>query len=272
MIGSAIRFGRLLRSRGQDYRGLVEAEHVAEVGRWAEQHRLLGFNNSPLRARVVQELVSACGVTHFIETGTHHGATAVAARRLLKVPVHSCELLKINHAIAKITTAKIDGIRVEREDSRVFLHRVAEELQTWPAPLPLYYLDAHEGVGPWNCPLPEELETVLSMSHQCLVLIDDFEVPDGDFRPGCTYGSDLQLTLDCIGGLLGRWGVTTVWFPTYSATLESEPNARAGYAVFAKPDSIIEESMPAGPFPWNLMRPYTLSGEQLRAAPEMPQR
>jgi hypothetical protein len=256
VVASAIRLGRLLRSRGQDYGGLVNAEDVEEVLSWGEHHRLLGFNNSPIRSRIVHALASRCGVTHFIETGTHHGATAISAHRLLTVPVHTCELLKLNHSIAKIVTAQIDGVRVEREDSRVFLRRIAEELKMWPAALPLYYLDAHEGVSAWNCPLPKELETILSMTEQCLVLMDDFEVPDGDFRAGCTYGPDLELTLDCIGGLLQRSGVTTVWFPTYSATLESEPNAKAGYAVFAKPQSIIEQSMAGAPFPWNLMRPY----------------
>lgn len=272
MVGSAIRFGRLLRSRSQDYRGLVDAEDAAAVGSWGEQHRLLGFNSSPLRARIVQGLGSACGVTHFVETGTHHGATAVSARRLLNVPVHTCELLKRKHAIARIITMRMDGIHVEREDSRMFLHRMGEELGTLPAALPLYYLDAHDGVGAWNCPILEELETILSRSQQCLVLIDDFEIPDGDFRPGCTYGPDLQLTLDCIGGLLGRWRVTTAWLPAYSATLESEPNAKAGFAVVAKPDSIIEESMSVTAFPWNLMRPHALSGDGLRAASEVPQR
>lgn len=224
---------RAIRSVINSYRrnlsGLRASRSVPELREWFATNvgssAGFGFNGDVIRTRIVADLFQAAGCTVFLETGTYRAATTILAKRLLNCPVFSCELNLKSWLLAKIRCLPFSELSLILSDSRSFLRRMGAELG--PQEIPFIYLDAH-----WysDLPLQEELDHVASTWKRCVVLVDDYKVPD---RPGFKfdrYGSDdLCVELFAMDPKKANGGVATC-FPDYDPALET--GARCGYVVF----------------------------------------
>ncbi len=158
-------------------------------------------------------------ITSFAETGTFRGDTLLWLAA--KHPEIECLSSEIQHAYfvcAKLRTLFRPNVSVFRKDSRSFIREIRRIVHD---PV-LFWLDAHWG-NDW--PLLDELGTVQELYRSCLVLIDDFQIPD---RPG--FGFDTYerepLNLEYISAHLRR--ECEVWLADY----EPETASRGVCAIY----------------------------------------
>jgi len=254
MIDRLHRFTYLLGSRFQNYDELIASRSLEEVIQWSGRNRLLGFNNSAIRLRIIYSLAQASQATHFIETGTHHAATAICANQCLRLPVWSCDILRLNYLVAKLVTLGLGNIKLVLADSRIFLPQIASQLAQSLDVRPIFYLDAHGGISGESCPLVEELSTIVHLDH-FIALIDDFAVPKSEFVYS-TYGST-SLKIELIREILVSSDIRRVFFPSYSPSIEVG-NGRTGYVVLFR-SSVLENKIQEDDFPLNLLRSFELA-------------
>lgn len=242
----------LLGSRRQDFAELLSTNSVEEVTAWSARHRLLGFNGSALRLRIIHALAEALDASHFVETGTYHGATSIAARRCLGIPVSTCEIRARARLVARFVTFGIRGIDVIAGDSRTFLERFVGAVRDRGDSRVLFYLDAHAGITPEACPLLDELEAVVGLD-QFVAVVDDFAVSDRGYADP-TYGK-LHLNVELIRGVLTGAGIRRIFVPRYGADLEG---AKVAYAVVIR-SATVEQAVREGSFPLGLLEEVQLA-------------
>lgn len=254
LLRRSVRLSRLVASRFRSYEGLRGSASLDELRDWGAHNHILGFNTSVIRCRIVFALAEAIGATHFIETGTYHAATAICARRCLRLPVWTSELALGNYVTARMMTIGLEGIAVHRSDSGRFLGGAVGQLAKRFESRPIVYLDAHGGVDETSCPLIEELQSVLRFPTFVAVL-DDFEVPGAAFL-GRTYGS-VSLGVDLLRETLLSEGISRVLIPAYPPAWE-QGNGRAGWVVAFRAPAV-DEAVRKGEFPWGLLSSYELA-------------
>jgi len=248
------RFLRLIRSRWQDYKDLVGAKDLESINTWLSQNTLLGFNGNVLRAKLLEAIVRIYDATHFIETGTYHGATTIFVRRYLNIPVLTCELSLKNYLISKLVTLGMDGVKVYYSDSIIFLSRIINgNIKHLKPEHPLFYLDAHEGVNQHSLPLLKELDIILNLNSFVLI-IDDFQVPFDENFLGGTYGS-ITLNINLIRNMLLKKGINKCFFPNYLVNIET--GYKSGYVLIWRSNKM-DESYRSDPFLSNIIREYYL--------------
>jgi len=256
MLTSLQRFTSLVESRRQTFDELTLASSLGEVVAWAQTNQLLGFNRSAVRLKIMHAIARTFRATHFVETGTYHAATTICARRCLGLPTWSCELSRSRFSVARTVTAGMTNVKLARLDSRSFLAKVTDELRGIANVHPIFYLDAHDdgGASSTQCPLLEEMALVLKLAS-CVVVVDDFQVPGGEFTYR-RYGG-LDLSIESIHRTLFSFGVRRVFLPDYPASLETG-HGRAGFMVFCR-SATLERAFRTGAFPFSLLRPCELS-------------
>jgi hypothetical protein len=252
------RFAQLWRSRNQDLVGLTKLQSVEEIVSWNARNRLLGFNTSAIRFRVLYALAKDFGATEFIETGSYHGATAVCARKSFGIPVSSCEASLINYCVARLIACCLHGVHIFHDRSEHWLPNQVQRVSQTENCLPLFYLDAHAGVDPASCPILAELSVIFRLDS-FLIFIDDFVVPGKDFK-GSTYG-DVRLDLELIRPVLLAAGINKVYLPSYSPLLESG-YARAGFVVLFR-SAVLKKILENPRFPFDLLQAYVLEHPSL---------
>ncbi len=188
--------------------------------------RFLGFNQEYVRASLTLALLRRLPLDAFVETGTERGDTAllVAAQTGLRILTCDASLEASRRARRRLRRFS-DRVRVYHGDSRDFLR----DLDGKGGPLrPFFYLDAHNAD---DVPLVHELDIILANWPECLVMVDDFQVPgDPGFR-FYAWGDEVQ-RLDYIAGALRRAPApVTVFFPAYASALET--GLKAGWVLLA---------------------------------------
>jgi hypothetical protein len=174
------------------------------------------FHDDPLLQQLVSNLITEHQIKTFFETGTFKGDTIRwVADRFKKLNCVSVEKNRIyyRYAIGKTWNSKVQLLY---GDSRKLLPD-AFIPQPWPI---LYWLDAHWKDDDW--PLMDELRIIReSRSAPCIIMIDDFKVPN---HPSLQYDSykGLELSYDFIKN---RIGDSKVFVPNYDAV------GMCGYAV-----------------------------------------
>ncbi len=254
-MGHYQRFFQLWQSRRQNLEELFRLNTLDELAVWSQSHGVLGFNTSAIRLRIVHSLVKALQATHFIETGSYHGATAICAHNCFHVPVWSCEASALNSWIGRTVALGLPQVRIAHGRSESWLPKVVQNLKQRGGARPAFYLDAHAGNDPTSCPLLDELSLILPLDT-FLVIIDDFSVPGKAFV-GRSYGA-VALGPDLIRPALVSVGIRRIFLPSYSPQLE-RGHARAGFAVFFRSDAL-ERAIHRGGFPLELLRPCLLPG------------
>ena len=253
MIEQYRKFTQLWRSRGQDLTDLAGLHSIEQIVSWNAGNRLLGFNTSAIRFRILYSLTKEFGATEFMETGTYHGATAVCACNSFGIPVKSCEASQCNYWVARLIACGLSDVHIVHDLSERWLPDQVERLRQTENPLPFFYLDAHAGVDSTSCPILGELAEIFRL-NQFLIVIDDFVIPGREFI-GRTYG-DVRLDMDLIRSILFAAGINKVYLPSYSPHLEWG-HARAGFAVLFR-SPVLEKIFEKRQFPFNLLQPFAL--------------
>ena len=238
-------------SRFFDYSPLLKAKDEAEMKGVADTMKIQCFNGNVRRTKIVQALLERGGCTHFVETGTSHAATAIAAHRLFGLPLHTCEINPKDYRVSKLMTAGLSNMTLYNADCIGFLRSLAAKDEIKKG-VPFFYLDAHEGeLDSTSLPLEEEIRNLLSLDS-FVVLIDDFIVPG---EPGYVHGSygGRNVELDLIRRVLAEGGIETCYFPGYAP--EDETGHRSGYCVFWR-NAALDREMEHPSFPLAWLRAY----------------
>lgn len=132
----------------------------------------MGFICGPPLDGLCESIARDCGVTTFVETGTHLGNTARwAAGRFARVV--TVEAVHETFAAAREACRDLANVEFHHGDSAAFLPALVPTL-TEPC---LFWLDAHAGGGNFGdrdvCPLLAEIAAINLSPLPHYVLIDD---------------------------------------------------------------------------------------------------
>ena len=255
MIQQFSRFRSLWHSRGQGLDELAGLETLDQTLAWAAHGRLLGFNASALRFRVIYSLARLIRATEFIETGTYHAATAICASNSLRIPVRSCEASLNNCLAAKFVTYGRADIQITHALSERWLPAEVERQRRRKGSRPFFYLDAHPGDDAENWPVRAELGLILKLDS-FLVVIDDFSLPEKPTATGCQWAGQLNPTM--IQSDLMAGGIREIYYPSYSPEFETG-HGRTGFAVLYRSPEL-PGNLPLEQFPFNLLKVFPLGG------------
>jgi hypothetical protein len=124
-------------------------------------------------AELIKGIAAEFGIDTFVETGTHHGGTAVWAADHFRY-VYTIEYSKQLYDQTNGKYGSLPNIEFIFGDSRTELNRLRSTLEG-PA---IFWLDAHWS-GDWTygdedqCPLLEEIQIINSSGFDHLIFIDD---------------------------------------------------------------------------------------------------
>lgn len=136
------------------------------------------FNCDLLVQKEFDRLVKDFNVKEIVETGTFLGHSTNYFSKIAD-KVYTIEMAEVYYNDAVKRFENQNNIKLYLGDTRKVLPGICEELnKNYP---PLFFLDAHGGCDP-KCPLDVELNTIASrFKDNCIIVIDDFRVPNRDF-------------------------------------------------------------------------------------------
>jgi hypothetical protein len=186
----------------------------------------VGFNGQLARKKMFCELLDAWRPDAIVETGTWLGNTTGYMAETSSLPVYSAELRPRYFAIAKLRLGHLPQVTVVNADSRRFLENLALSGELRDKRV-LFYLDAH-----WydDLPLNDELSIIGANWKDCIVIVDDFQVPFDDGYGHDDFGSGRALTPELIEDVVKEHSFRS-FYP--SASSNAETGDRRGCVVLA---------------------------------------
>jgi hypothetical protein len=180
------------------------------------------MNGQELRLEAARQIIVQCGIKRIVETGTHLGDTSDWFARF-GLPVVTMEINPRWAEFSRLRLHKYRNVTVREGHSVDVLRNLATEQHNSSLPT-FFYLDAH-----WleHLPLREEVELIVKHFPQCVILIDDFEVPDDAGYGFDNYGAEKRISLSYLGGL--RETQLIPYFP--SERSEKETGRKRGWVV-----------------------------------------
>jgi hypothetical protein len=224
VCGQPSPFGpRLRRLVGPDLAGRIDALRPSlREPAWGSP-----LNGQERRRKIVQELARAIQFDRVLETGTFRGSATEFFAAVFGTPVQTVEANREFFAFSRHRLRRKSQITVEFGDSRAFLRRLAAT-PTARKETVFIYLDAH---GEKDLPLAEELSIIAPAWTRCVVMIDDFQVPDDSGYGYDDYGPGKALVEDYLPvAVLDGW---SLMYP--SAASAQETGARRGCCVLVTP-------------------------------------
>jgi len=182
------------------------------------------FNGQDFRKSIFLDLMNSCEFGAIVETGTFRGTTTEYFAQSFDIPVYSTESALRFFYYAKKRLKKFKNrVNLKFGDSVEFLKNLANDSSA-PKDRVFFYLDAH-----WYgyLPLNDELEIIFRYWNSPVVMIDDFKVPDSDYKYD-DYGESGILDLDYIRPSIKKYNLST-FFPSKGA--ESETGSKRGCVV-----------------------------------------
>jgi hypothetical protein len=151
------------------------------------------FNGQCGRQQIFVDLFRTFRFTHIVETGTFYGVTTEFLARETNLRVFTVEAFRPAYELAKIRLRQYPNVQMFLGDSRWFLRQMAGFIPRDGTPF--FYLDAH-----WeqDLPLKEEIGIVFGSYPRCVVMIDDFQVPNDSGYTFDDFGPSGALTLEYI--------------------------------------------------------------------------
>jgi predicted O-methyltransferase YrrM len=145
------------------------------------------FNGDRITQEEFSRLAILSQATVAIETGTEHGRTTQWLAQMIP-EVHTIELDTCLHTVAAERFMHLSHVHCHHGASHIVLANLLIPLRN-KGKRPIIYLDAHH----YNtCPLQDELRVIGShMPDQCVIVIDDFEVPG---QPHYTHNDNFDIT------------------------------------------------------------------------------
>jgi predicted O-methyltransferase YrrM len=169
------------------------------------------LNGQCRRLAIMTDLLAACSPTTILETGTFRGSSTLWFALNSKAAVRSVEAVPRNYGFAKRRLRGHANVQLHLGDSRSFLRSVPASNKPT-----LIYLDAH-----WaeDLPLKEEVEIALERFSECVIVVDDFEVPGDPGYGHDDYGAGKNLSLTDFP--FHRDPRITLFLPTAPSSTES---------------------------------------------------
>jgi hypothetical protein len=180
------------------------------------------FNGQCFRQLIFIDLLRSCQFEAIVEAGTFRGSTTHFFARCAHVPIYSSEVNPRFWAYASRRLEKCGNVRLFLEDSRQLLRKLPID-KTFRV---FFYLDAH---WPDDLPLKGETDFIFDSFENCVVMIDDFEVPGDSGYAFDDYGPGRRLSLSSFA--FHRDQRISCYFPSRPA--EEESGARRGCIVLA---------------------------------------
>jgi hypothetical protein len=152
--------------------------HEAQYAEWERN----GKPSPPphiVKQRAIEEFRKRFNTETLVETGTYLGDMVEAQREKFK-KVYSIELSEKLFSKAVKRFRSFPHIKILQGDSGVVLNKLMPDIDK-PA---LFWLDGHysggiTALGAKECPVPEELETILKSPLSHIILIDDARLFNG---------------------------------------------------------------------------------------------
>lgn len=175
------------------------------------------FNGQRNRQKMFEEIADRFHFKAIVETGTYRGTTTDMFARA-GVPVYTVELHPryFSYSRVRFWWEGQPNLHLYRNDSRAFLRGLCGD-RSVPKQDVFFYLDAHWGD---DLPLREELEIILACFRRSVVMIDDFEVPNLDYKFD-DYGPGKVLNLKYIESLVSAHRLA-VHFPVQNAVTDKD--------------------------------------------------
>jgi len=193
------------------------------------------FNGQKFRQRIFFELLYYFPVKAIVETGTFHGTTTALFGET-SLPVYTSEIHPRFFAYAKMRFLfNHANIHLYHSDSRTFLRDLSEDSSVAKKDV-FFYLDAHWGE---DLPLRDELDIIFSKWSRPIVMIDDFQVPNSDYKFD-DYGPGKVLNLRYIDPVVSAYNLS-VFFPAVNSSAET--GARRGSVVLCHETSGLKVDM-----------------------------
>jgi len=153
-------------------------DHEEQLAEWEKNGRPLPPPHI-VKQMAIGELREKYQPTILVETGTYLG-DMVEAQRTQFTKIYSIELSQKLFRRAKKRFRDQQHITILQGDSGVVLNKLIIEIDQ----LALFWLDGHYSGGitakaEKECPVPEELETILKSSLPHIILIDDARLFNG---------------------------------------------------------------------------------------------
>ncbi len=188
------------------------------------------FNGQVGREAIMLDLLRLLRPAAVVETGTFRGISLEWFAKNYSGQVLSCEKEKLYFLQAQARLAHYSNVDLWLEDSRCFLAKILDKLQT-NNPI-LVYLDAH-----WeqDLPLRDELKVIFSRQPKAVAVIDDFRVPDDAGYGWDDYGDQGAIELKLLDGVIP--GNAQLFFPILSSS--EETGARRGCCIVASESASI---------------------------------
>jgi hypothetical protein len=190
------------------------------------------------RQHLVRELMKVIDVAAVVETGTYRGTTTEFLWQITGKTVYSAESEPRYYEYARKRFSQNASVILSLSDSRQFLQDLAADVAV-PKEDVFFYLDAHWGP---DLPLREELQLITRHWRNCIIMIDDFEVPDDPGYGFDDYGEGRSLTAGYIPHSKIRQG--EVLYPSLPSSLET--GARRGCAMLVESEraSVLLSKLP----------------------------
>lgn len=131
------------------------------------------MNGQTERIKLVQEVITQCGIERIVETGTFLANTTVWFASY-GLPVMTVEINPRHFGFSRARLRRHRNAVAHEGNSIDFLRSIIAGPINPRAPT-LFYLDAH-----WldHLPLRDEVELITTNFSRSVIVIDDFEVPD----------------------------------------------------------------------------------------------
>jgi hypothetical protein len=189
------------------------------------------FNGQKFRQRVFFDLLYYFPIKAIVETGTYYGTTT-ALFGATCLPVYTAEIHPRYFSYAKMRFLFNRNIHLYKGDTRSFLRYLSENSSVAKEDV-FFYLDAH-----WeeDLPLCDELEIIFSKWRGPIVMIDDFHVPNSDYKFD-DYGPGKVINLSYIGSVVSAHKLS-VFFPAVNSS--EETGERRGSVILCQEMSGLE--------------------------------
>jgi hypothetical protein len=164
------------------------------------------FNNQDKRKDIFNELNKLFNPGKLIETGTFRGNTSEYMAKQTEKKVYTSETNKLSFGFSYARFLFNKKVKVYNTDSRIFLKQIIQKFSNQKL---FFYLDAH-----WekDLPLKDEVQIIFSHSNPCIVMIDDFKVPNDDGYRYDDYGPGKVLNLDYLENVIKKYDIK-MYFP-----------------------------------------------------------
>jgi hypothetical protein len=187
------------------------------------------FNGQRFRQRIFFDLLYHFPIKAIVETGTFHGTTT-SLFAVTSLPVYTVEINPRQFYYSKMRFFfDRSNVNLYLNDSRSFLRYLSEN-NVVPKEDVFFYLDAHWGK---NLPLLDELKIIFLKWKKPIVMIDDFQVPNSNYRFD-TYGPDKTLNLAYIYPVVTAHKLS-IFFPIVNSS--EETGAKRGCVVLSQEQS-----------------------------------